>query len=910
MSRSFKPHLAYSASAGSGKTFALSVRYISLLFLGVEPSTILAATFTNKAASEMKHRVVNSLINLKDNRIFLDAISKETDMSPDEVLAKQPQVLELFLSSSNFIVTLDSFFTSILRSASLYIDIEPDFVTKEIDPEHKEEVFLDEIEANSLLYSLVKLVMDIEDKRFLKLFELMQNFYKIEPLLPKKKYTIKNLSILEDNIDRQRELLFNLVTTAKASKTAIKNFEPIEVKMLFKKSIFSKSSLYEHRNYKRYVEKNPNIEYEYLKLKEMLRDWANRKEQIVLHNLFKLFDYYKNANISTAKQLGVLSFDDLSFFTYRLLYQSINKDFLYFKIDSRFRHILLDEFQDTATIQFLLLKPLIDEIFDGVGQSEFRSFFYVGDTKQSLYRFRGGVEELFNAVADSYGIEIAQMDTNYRSSKSVVEQVNRWFDNRMQGYFPQKTYSNANEGFVEVIESEELVAEAIKKLEWLLQKGVDISDIAFLVSTNKDGVAIQEACYLKGIDTRLKTSSSLKHIPKVATVVAMVDYLFNKIPLDAMGVLESIKKEFKDINTEWFNPFMQPLLVVDRIIADFGYFENDLNLLKLLEFASNFSDIATFLEEFRLSKIEVSSNSKHGAMIMTIHGSKGLEFEHVILVDRLKGNVPERMALLYEYNKSLDIKRVCYKIGGRENFDSEYKGLLERQKVLSSKDKMNILYVALTRAVESMIIIRKPKGSIFDIIGMTPMSVGTLKVKRAKNIEGEQIREDITLTSYGVQEINIVEDDEKRDYKAMLFGTALHYTLEMLSDFKIENLNRALIATKNRYGLELTEDELKDIKNRVTNLISYDKFQELLTDATITKEQSLCFNGEFKQIDLLLEYKSSYLIIDYKSSKKYHSKHCIQVKYYQEAIEDITKKPTKGVILYILDDTIELFDIL
>lgn len=61
---SFKPYLAYSASAGSGKTFALSVRYISLLFMGESPSSILAATFTNKAAAEMCQRVVDSLRHL------------------------------------------------------------------------------------------------------------------------------------------------------------------------------------------------------------------------------------------------------------------------------------------------------------------------------------------------------------------------------------------------------------------------------------------------------------------------------------------------------------------------------------------------------------------------------------------------------------------------------------------------------------------------------------------------------------------------------------------------------------------------------------------------------------------------------------------------------------------------------
>ncbi len=72
---SFKPFLAYSASAGSGKTFALSVRYISLLFMGEAPSSILAATFTNKAAAEMRQRVVDSLRNLGENEAFLHCFS-------------------------------------------------------------------------------------------------------------------------------------------------------------------------------------------------------------------------------------------------------------------------------------------------------------------------------------------------------------------------------------------------------------------------------------------------------------------------------------------------------------------------------------------------------------------------------------------------------------------------------------------------------------------------------------------------------------------------------------------------------------------------------------------------------------------------------------------------------------------
>ena len=904
----FQPYLAYSASAGSGKTFALSVRYLSLLFLGEEPSTILAATFTNKAAAEMKERVIKLLINLKEKEAELNDIAKQTGFTKEELLEKQPAVLENFLSSSNYIVTLDSFFTSILRSASLYIDIEPDFVTKEIDDKKKEENFLEEVQANSLLHQLVKLAMNIEDKRFLKMFDLMQNFYKIDPLLPNVEYELQNIKALEVTIDAKRDSLHKLVLESGASATAVKNFVPIEVKALFKKFVFEKESLLDHRNYKKYVEKNPSIEEQFLELKVLLGEWAKVKEQVVLHNLFQVYDYYKNANIATARQLGVLSFDDLTYFTYRLLHESINKEFLYFKIDSRFKHILLDEFQDTSTLQFLLLKPLIDEVFAGGG--EFRTFFYVGDTKQSLYRFRGGVEELFNSVASHYDIKISNMDTNYRSSKSVVEQVNHWFESSMENFPIAKYKDDANEGFVAVVEAEELVEEAVKQLENYLGKGIPLTDIAFLVSTNKDGATIQEACYAKGYATSLKTSSSLKHMAKEAAVVSMVQYLFTGLELDARAMLERVDKRIDEVDVSWFHPFMEPLAVVHKIIGSFGYFENDLNLLKLLEFSATFSDIATFLEEFDLSSIEVASSAKSGAKIMTIHGSKGLEFEHVIVLDKLKGAAPDRSTLLYEYDESLYVKQVFYKMGGRENFDEAYKYLLAKQKTLNAKDKMNVLYVALTRAVESMVVIRKPKGSIFDPLGMIEMSVGSV----TPNTVGvdpcvDSCMNSTTITHYGVQEVNKLEEEDEKDYDAILFGTALHYTLEMMSSFTIMSLADAMIAAKNRYGLQLNDEKFADIKNRILELITHNRFKKLLEGATTSSEQSLSFNDEFKQIDLLLSYENHYLVMDYKSSKKYHQEHRKQVRNYKDAIESIMGKQTRGMIVYLLDDGVELVEV-
>jgi len=902
----FKPFLAYSASAGSGKTFALSVRYISLLFMGESPSSILAATFTNKAAAEMRQRVVDSLRHLGGNEAFLDAVLAQTGMSRTELFSKQPEVLARFLSSTPYIVTLDSFFSSILRSASLELGLEPDFVTKEQGDEKLEMHFLEEVQAEELLSSLVKLALDIEDKRFGKIFDLMQNFYKVDPLLPKQEEVTLSISKQEEKIEELRLKTIKALMDAGAADRAVKQFDTKSVKELFGKKLFEKESLVEHSWFKKVV--NEEIEGLYGFMKQELSLWAKAKEAIVLHNLFKIYDYYRNANITNAKSSGVLSFDDLTYFVYRLLHESISKEFLYFKIDSKFKHILLDEFQDTSTLQFLLLQPLIDEIFSGHGQSEFKSFFYVGDTKQSLYRFRGGVEELFDKVAENYDVKIEQMDTNYRSSKNVVEQVNRWFEPIIDDYVPQKCKDGASQGYVKVFDSEALIDDAVSQAKALLELGVNIDDIAFLVSTNKDGQTLQESCEYEGIDTLLKTSSSLKNIPKIAVLVAMVSYLFYGEKIDAQPLLLKIGRSLDEIDTLWFSAFMSPLQVVDKLVKEFGYFDNDLNILKLLEFSSSFSDIPTFLEEFETSSIAVASNSLHGAQIMTIHGSKGLEFEYVILLDKLTRPNSDKSALVYHYNDNLYIDKILYRTKGRENFDDEYAQIMEERKASALKDRKNVLYVALTRAVEGLIIIKKPKDSIFDEVTMIPMELGSLSVQRsALSVEKEQEQVvPVVISNYGTQEVATKEEDSEKDHEAILFGTALHYTLEMLATFDEESIANAMNALQNRYGQVLSSNQIEEINERMLRLVSNNDFNALLEGATLSKEQSLSFNGELKQIDLLLEYDESYMVIDYKSSKKFNLKHQNQVNFYKKAIENITRKPTSGAIVYLLEEEISI----
>ena len=338
----------------------------------------------------------------------------------------------------------------------------------------------------------------------------------------------------------------------------------------------------------------------------------------------------------------------------------------------------------------------------------------------------------------------------------------------------------------------------------------------------------------------------------------------------------------------------------------------NLVILKRIKiFAGAFNDIPTFLDEFESSSLSVAEHTVHGANIMTIHGSKGLEFGYVIVLDKLTRPNNDKSPLIFHFNDNLFVDKILYRTQGREHFDEDYAQIMESRKSSEVKDRKNVLYVALTRAVEGMIVIRKGKDSIFDEIGLETMHLGTLDIlHRDKDwVKGVPFKAPVILQHYGVQEVLKQEEDEEKDYAAILFGTALHYALEMMGSFNKEGLDDAMISLQNRYGQSLSSDQMLQVRQRIEQLISNERFASMLKDAVISKEKPLSFNGEIKQVDLFLEHDDKCMVVDYKSSLKQKHKHHMQVLMYKKAIESITKKRTSGMIVYLLEEGIEIVDV-
>ena len=325
----------------------------------------------------------------------------------------------------------------------------------------------------------------------------------------------------------------------------------------------------------------------------------------------------------------------------------------------------------------------------------------------------------------------------------------------------------------------------------------------------------------------------------------------------------------------------------------------DENIIKLVEVSSVFSNIVDFVYEIDKLDSNMENSESVGLQILTIFKSKGLEFNTVILLDRIKRKNVDKSSLLFEYD-SVQLKNIFYKIKGYENYNKDYEKALVKEKALSIEDEINILYVALTRAKNNMIIFKKTKSSVFDILNMQPIQIGTV-VQSHNSKNYEKIEKILYIPmNLGTQEKQISKEKEfEEDYlKAKYFGIATHYCLEMMNEFNSDNLLYSLNLAKTRYSNFLDEIDFFDIKNRLSLLVKNEEFLSLIKDSDFITEQSLVYKEEIKIIDLLLFKNGNYYIIDYKTTKDRYVEHIAQVAFYKKAIKDIFQ--TQNVFSYLL----------
>lgn len=973
----FKIYEALSASAGSGKTFALTIRYLVLIFKGVMPNKILALTFTRKAAAEMENRIIETFLGLKkyspnvpSNERKFEAEKEELlnilDLSEDELIKKRDHLKERFLNSDIKISTFDSFFSTILKSFALNFGINPNYEIENndaslrqiIDKEFvkkisKNQIFLDEIssfivntKSNSydFLNSLNELSSEIGKVKIDGLDTANEN---LENLKENIKTKIDNFNSIKLQIAQYCDDIIKNTSPKGSTKTALKEHsstinqaQNLKNKTegfiydVIKNDLIKKETL-NYRNYSKIYSDYLGVLWD--NLKKSLKDFLNELEKYKITVFFKILNLYLQVKDDINVRLNKLSFNDLSTKIYELISQKDILNMIYFRLDARVEHILIDEFQDTNVMQYQILFPLIEEIVSGLGQSGIGSFFYVGDIKQSIYRFRGGKKELFEKLmSDFKQIERSELDRNYRSEKALVKFVNSIFKKPFDGVLgykdqiPSKNYNKEERknikilkpknfdyfdvedddyGYIKVLSSDDLLESAVSEVKNLLNKGVKEENIAILCWKNDNIDVLKSLLKQEKIEANGIGSQNLFSIPKIRAILEYAKFCITNEEIYKFNAEELLGIEVKKLNLNLQKSTTQNILY---LLKKLGINADNANILYFIEESKNYENIIEFA--FNKDKKNISSSDSFGVNLLTVFSSKGLQFNHVILCDKFQKNRNDISNFIKEYDVENSKWQIKYRVKNREYLDEDYKNFVQKSKNLDKEEDLNKLYVAFTRAKNSFILVKSNNlNSYFGdekLLDIKDFEFGeVMDYELSKNKDAKKEKKSINLAKIKPQKVVTRKKETIPNIHSIKFGLAFHYALEM-SDFNIENIDIALIKSKNKFSKYLKESDFEDIKNRLKNLFLEKNFADIIKDAEILKEQPFKVKGEIKQIDLLAIKNSEIYIVDYKSATGFEDENKLQILGYKEAISNIYKnKNVKAFIFYILKDKISFLEV-
>ncbi|EJB98455.1 RecB-like helicase [Helicobacter pylori] len=914
--------MALKASAGSGKTFALSVRFLALLFKGANPSEILTLTFTKKATAEMKERILDYLKILQKENLesekeksqnILKELEEKYHLDPSLVRNSAQKIYQRFLNAEIRISTIDAFFQSILRKFCWFVGLSANFEVNEDTEAYQtclNEGFLSALNSEQLeeLSAFIVQCLSYESYtsdsilkrlRFLKNKLYLFDPNKKEPAFDEKGF-LEKLRSLNNQIQ-------SIETASDRAKTAIKcdsfrGFLNSSLTWLEKKS--------EYQSFKKLKNEIPTLESECEEIENDLKCYYEAKETAIFKKFPKFIQLYDNAT----SKIQALDFDAIKDKVHVLLndYEEMPAEFFYFRLDSKIAHILIDEFQDTSLNDYKILAPFIDEIKAGIGQAKWhRSVFFVGDVKQSIYAFRGSFSSLFESVSKDFYHD--NLEFNHRSAPLIINYVNTTFKKAYQNsptaYLEQKypkTSQNkhATEGYVKVSlvadEKELLLEQILQEAKNLLDHHIDPKDITILCATNKDALEIKNYLQerLSAICPSTESSAKLSQLVESKIIKNALEYALAEEPYKPFykhSVLKLAGYLHDDaIALPGFNPKKESVAgFVWKVMELFELYGECAQ--SCLELAVGCEDADGFLE--KLEAKEIASFNPKGAQIMTIHGSKGMQFPYVIVCERLgKPNSSHANQLLEEYNGA-ELARLYYRMKNREVVDKDYARALDKEEAAKDHEEINVYYVAFTRAELGLIVVAKDKKEskkeskkekMREQLDLVSLEEGEIMPVISSQKEPLIASVVIKPHAYGeqVQEIEEEPDsdyEKNNDQEAINFGIALHKGLEYQYAYRIpkQSVLEYLNYHYGFYGLDYQalEESLELFENDA-------EIQALFKNHALKGEAAFLFQGVVSRIDVLLWDRGQNLyVLDYKSSQNYQQSHKAQVSHYAEFLK-------------------------
>lgn len=803
--------ISLSAPAGSGKTYWLSRRFMEIIKEEkISPLKILAITFTEKAAGEMKMRILN--------------------MAKSEYPEIYEEYEEEFMMLR--ISTIHSFCNSFLRRFGNEIGIPLGFeILSSTDAKLYFEEKINEFIVSEIFRKEREYEWILGASAFFKwtrFMDVFKNFYNKRPLTDKMFYRLKNIRDITSRIPSEFVEIKEVIEEVK--------------KELADKTI---------PDYRTLMEKPEEI-YKILKVKEKFKQKISdrtlrNKFFKVLYDLFffhltfifsiffkEILDYYVKVKSFEAK----VDFSDMEFFAYQILNEGKIEEIenVLEAFDERTSHILIDEFQDTNFLQWSIIEKLTEEWRSGWGakyeKGEKTSLFIVGDPMQSIYMFRNANVRTFKKAEREIGLwlgeraKIESLKDNYRSLSSIIDFVNKIFQkDRTLDYVPfVKKRNNQDTGFVEIIIEESRVVESevravARKIKSLIgreivyekktekKKKCDYGDIAILLRKRTNLNIYEKIFKEEKIPYCIVGGIGFWSEPEIELLVNFFEFLVEpsytkglylalKSPLFGLkeeeildfrirgrrlwdGLDNKIKEEIDSLKKDMLNRGVSNSFT-DYLINKgfFKYLGSDIqrvkNVLKFLKIiyylekkGKTLFEIVLELRRFENVESEpranIFSEGMNAVRILTIHRAKGLEFPIVFVpeLDSIKTIKQD----VFAFNE--DERGYMFKIYPFEKGNIEFKFYKEYIERLRQEEK-RILYVALTRARDGLVIsgkfnFKKNPSSLSNAFQYVLNKAGI--IKEGETYKTEEVFENLKIIKSDDIEDRLPSEQEKQSEK-------------------------------------------------------------------------------------------------------------------------------------------------
>ncbi|WP_242203137.1 UvrD-helicase domain-containing protein [Aestuariivivens insulae] len=1030
------PFTVYNASAGSGKTYTLVKEFLKILFQSNNVfrfKNILAITFTNKAVAEMKDRIIGTLKQFSEDTIIehpnsmFEAICEELAIEPKQLHSKAKRLLHIMVHNyaAFNISTIDGFTHKLIRTFAYDLKLPLNF-----EVELDQDTLLNEA-VNRLIAkagsddTLTKTLVDfaIEKADDDKSWDITLDFNKIGRLLfnendapfvktltPKslgdfkalKQLLIDSIKALEEQITQKANSILTLIDEAGLehadfssgylpkhfTKLSNKNFD-LNFNAKWQEDLATKT-LYPKRVTTAIAATIDDIQPQLAKAFDATK-----------HNVFQLkFLTAFHKNIIPLSVLSAISneLEALKTEQNKLLISEFNSiisneiknqptPFIYERLGEKFRHYFIDEFQDTSKLQWENIIPLLDNALS----SENGSAMIVGDAKQAIYRWRGGVAEqfinLFNKSTLPFQIEqeVNNLEFNYRSFKEIVSFNNGFFTFLSDNTFSKEDYkslyksshqnpSTEEQGYVELSflniekddDKDELYAnKVLQTIRECLQNGYTLKDICILTRYKKDEKHL--ASFLSthdDINVISEDGLMLAHAPEVTFInnvltlltqpknltvkVAVLNYLANAFNEDdkhsffSKHINQPLPNLFKsleayEVHLSYDSLLQLPLYeLVETIIRSFNlvkhgnaYVQFYLDLV--LEFSQKLgSDLLAFLDYFDKKKETftiISPKEEQAIQIMTIHKSKGLEFPVVIFpyadLDIYLEREPKEWFpinpetyhgfshTLINFNKDF------------EHYGEIGKTIYNNHKSEQELDNINLLYVALTRAVEQLYVISKNDSMLKDEARSKKYSgllinylqhlnlwddsqltyrFGKLESTLKKEVLDIPSKTSLEFISTNKRDhnINIVTKSgflwDTNQEKAIEKGNLLH---DIMSQISTKDDVDLVIEQHLSQGM-MDKQQATLLKTQVLNIVQHPELSPYFnTNLNIYNEQDIIThqNIVLRPDRVVVNSKNEAIIIDYKTGEANKS-HKQQLQLYQDVLEEMHYKVKHKFLVY------------